>query len=410
MVKYLKRLKTKTRYNNYFKLDNLMSKIAFRKNDPDLLLYQATLDNVFNRPGESNRLIKILLQKHAQHFNDTIIKELYLMRSSNAFRLQDYKSAFLADSIIVNNYRQVCDSSEIETRKDDITIYRVIAKVPKMEIKRSSESKVPLKRDIAGLYNVTIVVKNDSSDFVFDTGANISVISESEAKKYEVRFLGGKSRTGTGTSIRVEGQMGLLDLKLGNMEIKNAIFLVLSDSLLTFANGDYTIKGIIGFPIMYAFQEFIMHDDKYLIVPMKPEETSNRNLALEGLYPIIMVTFKNDTLPFHFDSGASNTDLTSLFFNKYKDDIVGKCKKAKVTIGSAGGMEEHEAYVLDSLNLFAGDSHYKLDSLKVFTKDLMGSDIKYQYGNFGQDYINKFSDMKINFVFMNISFSNKKKQ
>jgi hypothetical protein len=394
---------------NYFKLDNLMSKIKISKSNPDLLLYRATLDNVFNKPETSTGLINTLLEKYPEYFNDSIIKDLYVMRSENAFRMQDYRSAYYDDSTIVSKYGQVCDSTDLDSRKDDISILRIIANVTKMTISRPSDSRVSIRRDLAGLFNVPVVVNKDTVDFVFDTGANVSVIIESLARKYGVKILGGKAKTGTSTGKKVEGEIGILDLKLGTMEVKNSIFLVLPDSTLTFANGAYIIKGVIGFPIMYAFQEFITKDDKFLIVPQKHDETNNRNLAFDGANPLIMVTYKNDTLPFLFDSGNTKTGLNSIFFHTYKNEIVGKCKKQKETTGGAGGSAESEAYILDSINISAGNSECKLYSLRIFPNDLMGYDAKYQYGNFGQDYINKFSEMTINFACMNISFSNKKK-
>jgi hypothetical protein len=48
--------------------------------------------------------------------------------------------------------------------------------------------------------------------------------------------------------------------------------------------------------------------------------------------------------------------------------------------------------------------------MMVHPRDQMGYDMKYFYGNFGQDYINKFSEMKINFTSMNISFLELKKK
>lgn len=394
---------------NYFKLDKLMSKVEFRENNPDLLLYKATLDNVFNQPEESTRLINLLIEKYSTHFNDTIIKDLYSMRCQNANNMEDYLSAYRDECTILEKYSHVCDSSEIETRKQDNSIFSHITNVPKMQIRKPADSQVSLKRDMAGLFTVPINLQNDTVDFVFDTGANVSVIVKSLAEKYKIKILEGKALVGTSTGKTVEGEIGLLDLRLGNMEIKNSVFIVFPDSALSFANGVYKIRGVIGFPIMYAFQEFILKDDKFLIVPEKPEVANDRNLALDGAFPVILVKYKNDTLPFHFDSGANITDLTSAFFKKYKNEIVGKCKKVKRTTGGAGGTAESVIYILDPISLSVGDSECKLDSLRVFQKDLMGSYVKYQYGNFGQDYINKFSEMKINFVSMNINFSNKKK-
>jgi predicted aspartyl protease len=393
---------------NYFKLDNLMSKIASVEHNADLLLYKATLDNVFNRPEESNRLIGKILKKYTHHFNDTILKDLYNMQEANAYRLQDYLSEFIADSILVAKYGAVCDSSEFETHLDDITLLRVIRNVPEMEFKIPADATASLKRDAAGLMNVSVALKKDPVDWVFDTGAAFSVMMESQAGKYGVRILPGKVRTGTSTGIKVGGQMGLLDLHVGNIEVKDVVVIVLPDSALTFANGAYVIRGILGFPVIYALQEFTIKDDKTLLVSQTHENPGDRNLALDGQYMVIRVKADNDTLPFLYDSGNNITNLSARFFNKYKNEIEGKCKKRKVLAGGAGGIRETEAYILDSLALSVGDSHDTLDSLVVYPNDLMGYDIKYLYGNFGQDYVSKFSEIRIDFNSMNINFLNKK--
>ncbi len=391
---------------DYFKLDNLMSKIESVERNPDLLLYKATLANVFNQPEESNRLIGKILKKYVHHFNDTVLKDLYYMQEANAYRLQDYNSEYIADSILVTRFGAVCDATESETHKDDLTLFRVIRNAPKMEFNIPADATANLKRDIAGLLNVSVTLKEDSVDWVFDTGAAFSVMIASQATRYGVRILPGKVRTGTSTGLKVEGQMGLLDLNVGNIEVKNAVVLVLPDSALTFANGAYVIRGVLGFPVIYALREVTIIDDKTLLVSQTHENQGDRNLALDGQYMLIRVKAGNDTLPFLYDSGNNITSLSARFFNKYKNDIEGKCTKRKVITGGAGGMRETEAYILDSLALSVGNSNYTLDSLVVNPSDLMGYDIKYLYGNFGQDYVSKFSEMRIDFNSMNISFLN----
>ena len=395
---------------NFFKLDKLMSGIKVREDDPDLLLYKATIDNVFNKPDESNHSIDIILKKYSAHFNDAIMKELYFMRSANAYRLQDYKTAYLDDSVIVARYSHVCDFSEIDSREDDITIFRSIMNAPKMGVSLPADARASFKRDIADLYNVSITLEKDTVDFVFDTGANFSVIMESLANRYGVKIVGSRVRTGTSAGLKVEGQMGLMNFRMGNIEVENAAVIVLADSLLTFSNGAYRIKGIVGFPVMYAFKEFSIKDDDCLTVPQKPEAGSERNLALYGQYLVVRVIAKSDTLPFLFDSGNTTTELGSLFFNNYRNEIEGKCAKVKTSTGGAGGAVESEAYVLDSLDISAGISRYTLHSMMVHPIDQLGYDMKYFYGNFGQDYIDKFSEMKINFASMDISFLGLKKK
>jgi len=394
---------------NFFKLDNLMLKIEFNKKNPDLILYRATLDNVFNKPIESIQLINILLNKYPKYYNDSTIRDLYSMRAENALRLQDYFSAYKDDSLIITKYNHVCDSSGIESLKDDISLFRNLSGVPKMEIEKLSDSKISLKRDKAGLYYVPVIINKDTIDFVFDTGANFSVINKTLATKYGVKILGGKVKIGSSTGIKVEAETGLLDIILGSIKIKNVVFVIFPDSALSFSNDAYIIKGIVGFPIMYGLQEFIIRDDKFLVIPQNPEESNSRNFAFDALTPVIMVEYQNDTLSFHFDTGATSTSLYSLFFNKYKTEIIKHCKKINQSFGGAGGYVKSEVYLLDSAIISAGNSQCKLDSLEIIAKDFNGNDVKYFYGSFGQDYIKQFSEMKINFASMNINFTGKKK-
>jgi hypothetical protein len=393
---------------NYFKLDNLMSKIEDKNNDPYWLLYKSKLDYVFNSSEESNNKINSLLEKSSGIFNDSIIADLHYMLAYNAERIQDYALAKVEGEIILNKYKHLYDSSFVSVLKDDIEIWNALTGVPKMQIIKNSKTILPIKKDIAGLLNLPVNNSKDSdtSDFIFDTGANISVIVKSLATKFGATILENKVHVYAFTGNRIESELGILSFKLGNIEIKNSVFLVFPDSLLSFANGLYIIKGVIGFPVMNALKEFTIMDDKTLIIPQTPEEFKIRNLALDNATPVIMVIYDNDTLPFHFDTGADRTILYSNFFNKHKDKVA-LSSKTKNMIGGAGGSIEVETFILDSAMLYAGHSNYQLYDLQILTKQL-GDEQKYLYGNFGQDYIDKFSDMTINFASMNISFKGTK--
>lgn len=394
---------------NYFELNRLMSEVKSISNNPDLMLYQAAVDNAFNKPTDAIRLINHLLKNYSLNFNDTILRNLYAMRAQSAAHLENYKRAFRDNNIILSKYAVVCDSDEIQSLKQDNSLYRYLVNVPKMIVIKNSDDTIALKRDKAGLFKIPVKVDNDTQDFIFDTGANISVIDKTLATKYGIKILGSKVQVGNPTGKAINAEVGLLNIRLGNIEIKNAVFLVFPDSALTFAQGAFVIKGIIGFPIMYALKEFTVRNNQKLIIPKTPENGQIRNFAFDGLTLDILVQYENDTLPFHFDSGADRTALYATFFKKYHDEIVKSCKKKTVGFAGVGSFIKVEVYLLDSARISAGNAQAKLDSLSVLTRNLQGQSSKYVFGNLGQDYIKQFSDMKINFTSMDISFSGKKK-
>ncbi len=400
-----KELQKAYKAHNYFKLDDLVKKTDPAVENAELLLYRAKTGYIFDKPRESDSLINILFNKYAKAFDDTVIADLYYMRAVNEDRLENYKNSYEYGDLVISKYSRLYDTAFIKELKDDNDVRLLLSNSPKMEITRIDDTRIKIRRDFAGLMNVPVVIGSDTIEFIFDTGANMPVIISSLARKYGFKALEGKIKVMAVTGKRIDADIALVNLNIGNIRIKNSPFIVFPDSVLTFAKGAYVIKGVIGFPIIKAFGELIFKNDKELIIPKIPEKCNGKNFALDGAMPVILVNYKNDSLPFHFDTGADKTFLYPSFFKKYKNDVLQHSKKITQKMGGAGGEIDVETYVLDSALLTAGNVQTRLDSLRILTKSLMSEQDQYFYGNFGQDFIKQYGVMKLNFEYMNINFS-----
>jgi predicted aspartyl protease len=386
----LRELRLAYKTHDYFKLDNLINQVDPSVQNTELMLFKAKTCYVFNKPSESDSLITILLQKYFSVFNDTIIADLFYMMTINEERLENYKKSYNYGSVVVKNYSRFYDSAFISELNDDNNIRLLLSNSPKMNISRSDNTQIRYKRDIAGLINLPVVLGSDSIDFIFDTGAGMPVIVSSLAQKYGFVPLGKKIKIVAVTGKHIDADIALVNLKIGNIDIRNSPFIVFPDSVLSFGKGAYVIKGVVGFPIIRKMGELIFQDNKDLVIPKVPSKKDTKNFALDDATPVILVVYKNDSLPFHFDTGADKTFLYSAFLNK---------------LGGAGGETEVESYILDSALFSAGNVKARLDSIRILTKPLISDQNKYFYGNFGQDFIKKYNEMKLNFSSMNISFS-----
>ena len=394
--------------HDYFKLDRLVnqfSQLSVKTECPEIMLYKAKLNYVFNKSFESDSIISILLKYYLQKFNDTIKADLYYMMAINEERLENYKKSFEMGTLVVAKYSNFYDTSFISELKDDNEIRLILSNVPKMEITRENDVQIKIKRDIAGLLNIPVILGADSMNFVFDTGAGMPVIVNSLAQKYGFKPLKGKVNILAITGKRIQADLALVNLKIGNLNIRNSPFIVFPDSVLSFANGAYVIRGVIGFPIMRALGELIFQKDQDLIIPKVPEKTKVKNFALDDQTPVILVVYKNDSLPFHFDTGADKTILYPSFLSKYNTMIMNECVKKTQKLGGAGGSIDIESYILKKALFTAGNQTAELDTLNILTKSFISVQNKYFYGNFGQDFIKQYNEMKINFTEMNISFS-----
>ncbi|HEY2722815.1 MAG TPA: hypothetical protein VGI82_13870, partial [Chitinophagaceae bacterium] len=107
-----------------------------------------------------------------------------------------------------------------------------------------------------------------------------------------------------------------------------------------------------------------------------------------------------DTLSFDFDSGASSSVLYYEYFKKYEGVIMATGIKKTSNFGGVGGVQKKDIYVLPSVSLFLGNAKATIDSVDVLTQKIYSSEKL--YGNLGQDFIQKFNELILNFQDMYI--------
>ena len=133
---------------------------------------------------------------------------------------------------------------------------------------------------------------------------------------------------------------------------------------------------------------------------MPREETDfsgSSNMAMKGLTPLIYIDNKH----FTFDTGADETMLYQIFYQENKNEIDKKYLSEKISIGGAGGKKEFDGYIIDYTLSIEGE-RIKLDSISLLKEKIKENETV--YGNIGQDLIQKFDTMIINFDQMFICF------
>ncbi len=73
-------------------------------------------------------------------------------------------------------------------RNSDI-IWKGLQNVPPQNHGHQQRDRIAYRRDLAGLINIPVSFADSTYYFVFDTGANLSVITESYARKSNLRML-----------------------------------------------------------------------------------------------------------------------------------------------------------------------------------------------------------------------------
>lgn len=309
-----------------------------------------------------------------------------------------------ANEMLITNYKAVLDSNDYDDIKNSGIIWRALSRIPPQQTKISDLTVIPWKRDKAQLMTIPVKVDGIINDFIFDTGANMSTISETYAEKLHLQVINCEFSLGSSTSIKNKSSLAIAEnLSIGDIVISNVVFLVLPDDKLSFPQINYKINGIIGFPVFNQLGEIRISQNGIIEIPKQPGSREFKNLALDGLTPIISLTVNRNTLPFKFDSGAEASHFFQSYYKRYEESIKKTGKADTLSIGGAGGRIKYPAYVLNEVNVKTGNKLAILKKVKVITASEDNNDLF--YGNIGQDFINHFGEMILNFKDMFVDFN-----
>lgn len=398
-IKTENQLKSLSEQHQFVKMDSLNNKIKTR----EYHFYKALFANVCNKPSISNLYLDSLKQNQ-------ITKEFryYKLKNDNYIKLFDYANAFKTSGILTTTFSKKYTKGELDDEQNTRRIWEVLKLQKPQIIESFSNITVATKKDKAGLITTNVLTNNIETDFVFDTGAGISCITESLAKKLGFIILPDNNiEVMSFTGVKNKVLMGIAPvLNIGNITIHNAVFLVYPDTAFTFANGKYIINGIIGFPIIKELGTVTIEENSLSFSKNKTINNNDKNLFIDELRAIVMLNFKGKTLPFNFDSGAKTSSFNKSFYELFKSYLDKNGSLVSEKTASAGGQEvTSEVLEIKDQQIQLGKNQINLPKLQVDKSDY-GVYGKVNYGNIGQDIIGQFKKVTISFDYNYLKLDN----
>ena len=285
---------------------------------------------------------------------------------------------------------------------DDAELARILADSPAQTLTRQGAVHLKTSRNNPlGLITTRLTINGVSSDWILDTGANQSVISQSLAAQLHLPILPGVAHTSGGTTgIENELHVALLpNLPLCKATVHNVVLLVLDDANLTIPDGkghSYRIAGIIGFPVLRALGRITFHHDgTFDATAGGGRATDGSPLELRLLDPVMEATVEQESLLFTLDTGAEATNLSVRFYDRFKAEKP-TWKKSGTKSFNAGGSTTSHTYLIPSLVLGVGGRKVSLHNLPVFPS-LQHADIDALFGNVGEDLLQSAQSFTVDF-------------
>jgi Aspartyl protease len=395
-------LQTLLEARDYFALRSDLEKTGTNISTERKMYFRAFAESAFNHCPESIALIEALLGRTDAFPADSARVDLLLLLRDNYFKTFQYAKAARTGREALGKYKGLL-GDRLHDVENTLLIHDGLSTVPAQTVDLVRTS-IKWKPNTLGLIEIPIRTGQAELPIVFDTRAHISTVTASFARKLGLRILDVTYEESSGiTGKKFQSGLGIADrLYIGGVLVRHAVFQVLPDEQLYFPSFKFTLQGILGFPVITQLKEVHIFKNGDFVISPTGGASALRNLAFDGSTTVLSVRQGNDTLSFHFDTGATGSEFYSTYFDRYRQSIVKEGQRHTVETGGAGGSIKIDVYALPVVDLSISDRKVVLTEVGVRTTPAFKG--QRYYGNLGQDVIRQFDEMVLNFVSMYVDF------
>jgi len=400
------------RARDYFSLETALKSSGSQLSEVKVLYYKAHLESAFNQTEQSLQTIDLLFSKHKKSLNDMLIYNLLLVKRSNHIRKFEYnhvaETLYALSDLVKSSSRLKLDNINQEKLGVEIQFYEAVKNVPPQKIFLSTDAIIPFKKNEHGHLTTQIICNDVTEEFIFDTGASFSTISESVATRMGIRPLNVSKQVWTPVSSSVTVKIGVADsLRISDLLFENVVFYIIPDQPPNFQFNNYRIDEAIGFPLIYQMKEIkIDYQAGNIVVPQTIVNMDLHNIFLDNNYPIIRLESGQDTLLFSLDFGAEKTRFFKKYFDVHNKRIIEEYQPDIIVKLGLGGIIATKAYKLTNVSLKIDDIAVIFPIIYVETEENPNPQ-KFD-GVAGQDLFTQFNEIILNFESMYLTFSDKK--
>ena len=376
------------RARDYFALRDRLDRVG--DDTPAVRYGRSLVRHAFNDLTGSN--VAIAAARRGGGLPDTLLFRLAALEVTNDLRLFQYPAGLArADTALAAPPAGIAAAS-IDDLRNLRRILAALATTPPQQVVRRDATTFRLEQGRA-----PVTVGDSARRYILDTGANLSVLTRSEARALGLRILEADVDVGSSTDVRNSADLAVADrVTIGRVALEHVVFLVFDDAALTFPG--VIIQGIIGFPVIEALGEVRISEEGVVTVPAEPPHRPVANLALDGHTPLTTVRWEGQTLLCRLDTGANTTDVYEPFYRRFRAGVDSLGRLDTLETGGVGGIRSLPIRVLRDFRIEVGDTTFRYDSLPVITRSITPTEAdNYLFCNLGHDLLDRFSEMVLNF-------------
>ncbi len=388
-----------------FRLQDLKASLETMQPGPERDYFAGILANRTGHLEKSIRLLNSALPstRKSQPARAALALEALADDYNKSFRYGDAANTY--DDLLAH-FPGELEKERLQGTRDDAGLLHLLAGAPAQSIAWQGPTRLKTERNPIGSIVTELTVNGVQEKWLLDTGANMSVVTRTFAQKLGLKPLPGFAQTGSGvTGIENPLQVALVPtLQMGGATLNNVVVMIFDDANLKINMGkqSYQINAIIGYPVFQALGRVtFVGDREFYAGDASQGSAAGARMYMKLLTPVIECGVEGKELPFSFDTGASSTELSYRYYERFRAQA-GSWKKADSKSAGAGGMVSRKIYTQPKLDLVVGNKTAVLRQVSIFPMK-MGAGIDELYGNVGQDLVAGFQSFTLDFSKMTFS-------
>lgn len=350
-------------------------------NDSETLFYRALVESRFS---QETAAIADLQKFVAAPADAELKRKAYEEMASALVRMGRYgdAAAAMAEALRLTP----ADDPDRADSEHNRELYQSLADVAPETVEFGADVATQASRNPIGSWDVPVEVNGQAGEWIFDTGANLTTVSESEAARMGLAPRDSGTYVKGSTEKKNPLRLAVArDLRFGSALLSNVVLLVLPDEALYIAPLKYQIRGILGLPVLRALGCVgISAIGEVRIERKETGAVGEPNLFLDALYPIVEARHGGQRLEMFLDTGAN----ASFGYPSLRETLmpveIARLKRKRDKTGAVGGTVSRKTEVAPTLRLEILGRSVELTNFSLLLKQLTG-DSSYRDGVLGMD-------------------------
>lgn len=252
---------------------------------------------------------------------------------------------------------------------------------------------------------VPVSVSGRAASYIVDTGANFSVMSESEAKRLGLSIHEGGATVTDITGGTLGARTAVVDeLQVGAARLRNVAFLVVGDDEQPFVDLAPAERGVLGIPVLLGFEAFRWTaDGAFEVAVARPRRQRRKpDVCFDGAMPVTEVRFGDSRITMHLDTGATVTHLWPRFASDFAMFLSQSGVPGTKRTTGVGHSVEVASTTVPEVKLRIGGLQTVLRPAQVLVSQTTGAGQR-DHGNLGMDLLGQARSVTIDFRSMTLA-------